>query len=223
MNESFHIWQIILDAGLLVKLVLITLFALSFGSWVIVFLRKKICDDSEKDLTEFMQLFWSGIDISQLYDDIVSDRSRYLCGVHAIFTGGFKEYLRLRDIGISEHELFLQGMQRAINAAMIREEERLSSQLSFLATVGSVSPYIGLFGTVWGIMITLLNIVDTSGFNPTDVIPDLAEALIPTAFGLVAAIPAVVAYNRFAMRLDRLMRSYEAFNEEFINVLLRHG
>jgi len=221
MNGS--LWELVASASFVVQVVLVLLLGLSFASWMVIFMRFRAFRGRERILRTFVERFWSGEDLRRIYTEILRDRKNPLVGMMDLFVVGLQEFDRLLEwAGGDDSDAVLQGARRAMRAAMMREEEVLSRQLSLLATVGSISPFVGLFGTVWGIMIALLDVVEVAGFNPVAIIPSLAEALIPTACGLLAAIPAVIAYNRFLSWLDRLMHRYEAFLEEFTSILYRH-
>lgn len=172
-------------------------------------------------LAEFESQFWSGADLNQLYNNL-DRRKQSLNGLETIFYSGFNEFLRLRQRGL-HFDALMDGVQRSMRVAHARESDKLENQLSFLATVGSTSPYVGLFGTVWGIMTSFQALGHASQATISMVAPGISEALIATAMGLFAAIPAVIAYNRYATMVDRLSNHYHTFLEEFTSILHRQG
>jgi biopolymer transport protein TolQ len=219
LSEELSIFQLIADASLLVQLVMLSLVLASVVSWMMIFQRWFFLRQVERDIEEFEEHFWSGIDLRQLYGELVEEDD--LTGVESAFVAGFKEYTRLAEDGAGDPDAIMQGVQRAMRIALTREEERLETHLPFLATVGSTSPYIGLFGTVWGIMNSFRSLANMTQATLASVAPGISEALIATAMGLFAAIPAVIAYNRFSARADAMMKRYEAFSEELISILHR--
>ncbi len=220
MSESMSIWSLIIDASLVVQLVMLILVGLSFTSWYIIWRRKTILGAAKRSIVEFEDRFWSGIDLSRLYVQINSSANQN-SGQENIFRAGFKEFARLRKNQQAEAEVVMEGAERAMRVALLREQEKLDENLSFLATVGSTSPYIGLFGTVWGIMNSFLGLANEKQASLAIVAPGIAEALIATAMGLVAAIPAVIAYNRFSSTVDSVLHRYETFSDEFSGILHR--
>jgi biopolymer transport protein TolQ len=220
LAEPLSIYQLIADASLLVQLVMLTLVLASMISWVMIFQRWFALNNIERAIDDFEEYFWSGIDLRQLYDELeASDRS--LTGIESMFVSAFKEYGKLSGDSGVDADALMQGVQRAIRVSMTREEETLGTHLPFLATVGSTSPYIGLFGTVWGIMNSFRQLATMGQATLAAVAPGISEALIATAMGLFAAIPAVISYNRFSARADILMNRYNTFAEEFISILHR--
>ncbi|MFB3105465.1 MAG: protein TolQ, partial [Pseudomonadales bacterium] len=167
----------------------------------------------------FEDHFWSGIDLRQLYSEL--DGEDDLTGIEKVFVAGFKEYSRLSDQSGADTESIMQGAQRSMRVALTREEESLETHLVFLATVGSTSPYVGLFGTVWGIMNSFRGLANMTQATLATVAPGISEALIATAMGLFAAIPAVIGYNRFSARVEVLMKRYNAFSDELTGILYR--
>ena len=224
MNEAadLSIIALITNASLLVKLVMGLLAVLSFCSWWFIFRKTFEISKAQKNTEDFEKQFWSGIDLQTLYLSIQS-RIQHAGAIERIFEAGFREFLKLRtQKGIDRSDL-VSGVRRAMQASYQREMDRLESNLSFLASVGSVSPYIGLFGTVWGIMNAFRGLANVGQATLAHVAPGIAEALVATAIGLFAAIPAVVAYNRFATKVDRLSTRFESFMEEFSNILHRQA
>ena len=210
-------WTLIADASLLVQLVMLILVLASLISWFLIVQRSSLMGAAKRSLTRFEKSFWaSNIDLNQLYKNQPQESE----GVEGIFHAGYREFDHLREQE-SEPDAVMEGVQRAMRVAISREEERLEKHLPFLATVGSVSPYIGLFGTVWGIMNSFIGLSQTEQATLAAVAPGIAEALIATAIGLFAAIPAVIAYNRFAARSEGLISRYYTFAEEFSTILHR--
>jgi biopolymer transport protein TolQ len=220
LAEPLSIYQLIADASLLVQLVMLTLVLASVLSWVMIFQRWFALNNVEKAIDDFEEYFWSGIDLRQLYNELEANDAP-LSGIEAMFVAAFKEYGRLSNQSGVDADALMQGVQRAIRVSMTREEESLGAHLPFLATVGSTSPYIGLFGTVWGIMNSFRQLATMGQATLAAVAPGISEALIATAMGLFAAIPAVIGYNRFSARVDVLMNRYHTFAEEFISILHR--
>ena len=199
MNESLSFWSLVANAGLVVQLVMLILFSASVASWVMIIQRLFYFRQAIRDNEKFEDTFWSGIDLSELYrkgGDI-----EHMSGSETIFRSGFKEYTRLRQQSGIDADAIMQGTERTMRVALSREEEKLDKHLPFLATVGSTSPYIGLFGTVWGIMNSFRSLAQVQQATIATVAPGISEALVATAIGLFAAIPAVMAYNRYATNL----------------------
>jgi biopolymer transport protein TolQ len=219
-GEQLSIIKLVADASLVVQLVLVLLLAASVTSWAIIFNKRALIRSSSQEATKFEALFWSGGDLGSLYRSIESRGGS--TGMSGIFEMGFREFARLRQSGATSDQL-LEGARRAMKVAQLKEIDRLEEQLATLATVGSISPYVGLFGTVWGIMGTFVALGGVQQATLATVAPGIAEALIATAFGLVAAIPAVIAYNRYADKVGRLELRYDAFMEEFSTILQRHA
>ncbi|HEX4938508.1 MAG TPA: protein TolQ [Candidatus Kapabacteria bacterium] len=214
------ILSLIANATIPVKIVMLILLSLSVASWYMIWQRQTVMSKTQKAQTSFEERFWSGIDLSRLFVQVNTDPNPH-CGQENIFRAGFKEFARLRKNLNSDPDSVMEGTERAMRVALLREQEKLETHLPFLATVGSTSPYIGLFGTVWGIMHSFLNLANQQQATLAAVAPGIAEALIATAIGLFAAIPAVVGYNRFSAVVDRLLHSYETFSDEFSSILHR--
>lgn len=223
MNASsdMSIISLVTGASLPVQLVMLILLIVSLISWWFIFIKVSTLKSAEKSADEFEKLFWSGRDLNKLYEGVTEGRAKRR-GLASIFEGGFREYARLKRQGGLEISDVTESARRAMRASFNREMDELDSHLPFLASVGSVSPYIGLLGTVWGIMNAFLGLANTAQATLSHVAPGIAEALIATAIGLFAAIPAVIAYNRFASNVDRLAVRYESFMEEFTNILQRN-
>ncbi|AZS52272.1 protein TolQ [Entomomonas moraniae] len=214
------LWGLVSQATWVVQLIMLALFTASLISWVIIFQRGKVMRSAKRGLDDFEDQFWSGMDLSKLYRQVTNDPDPD-CGVEQVFKSGFKEFSRLSQLPGMEPEAITVGTQRAMRVAIAREEEKLQNHLPFLATVGSTSPYVGLFGTVWGIMHAFMGLANVQQATLSTVAPGIAEALIATAIGLFAAIPAVIGYNRFTARSETLLNRYETFAEEFQAILHR--
>lgn len=223
MNDSLNVWGLIVTATLPVKFVMLILMAASVTSWVMIFQRWMVLSAADRGMQVFEKRFWSGMDLSQLFREGSNQQkdNKPTGGMENIFRAGFKEFMRLRQQGNIDTEAVMGGAQRAMRVAYSREEEKLEKNLTFLATVGSVTPYIGLFGTVIGIMNSFINLASQNQASLQVVAPGIAEALIATAMGLFAAIPAVVAYNRYSSRVDTITSNYSTFTEEFASILHR--
>ena len=221
MNESHSILQLILQAGPVVKVIIAMLLFASLASWTIIFRKRRLLSQAESEANRFESTFWSGGDLGKLYRAI-GTRNRATVGMESIFEAGFGEFSRLRTQNVPAAEL-LEGVRRTMRVAQLREIDRLEASIATLATVGSTSPYVGLFGTVWGIMGAFQGLGDAQQATLAMVAPGIAEALIATAAGLFAAIPAVVAYNRYADKMSRLELRYDAFMDEFSTLLQRHA
>ncbi len=222
MSPDLSILNLVLHASLVVQLVLLILVVASVMSWTLILDRGRVLGQARKTANAFEERFWSGGDLSALYKDLSADEQGNI-GLAAIFRAGFKEYVRLRKLEGSELMDVLQGAERSMRVALSREMDRLDAHLSFLATVGSTSPYVGLFGTVWGIMHAFHALGNVDQATLALVAPGISEALVATAIGLLAAIPAVVAYNRYSNQVERLNNRYEEFMEEFSTLLQRQG
>lgn len=222
IHPDMAIWALVMQASIIVKIVLVILVLASLFSWWYIFVKMFTLRKAKKLAEEFEREFWGGSDIVGLYQRSASGRYETQ-GMERIFEAGFKEFLKLKSKSGSDIGALMDGSRRAMKAAFQRELDFLERHLSFLATVGSVSPYIGLFGTVWGIMNAFRGLSNVAQATLAQVAPGIAEALIATAIGLFAAIPAVIAYNRYAAEIDRLANRYESFIEEFSNILQRQA
>ncbi len=221
MNEPLSIWTVVAEATLVVQLVMLILAMASITSWVMIFQRAFYLRRVEREIAAFEDEFWSGRDLRELYTELSAEEEGGVTGIEGVFLAGFREYSRMSERGVSDPDAVMQGVQRAMRVALQREEEQLERNLPFLATVGSTSPYIGLFGTVWGIMNSFRSLAAVGQATLATVAPGISEALIATAIGLFAAIPAVIAYNRFAARVEVLMNRYTGFAEELSSILHR--
>jgi biopolymer transport protein TolQ len=219
------VWHLIANASITVQLVMLILLFASVISWFLIVQRALFFRGAHAELESFEQEFWSGIDLSQLFrqGNARAEDGGELVGMESIFRAGFKEFSRLRQQGATDPDAVMEGAQRAMRVAMSREQEKMEKSLPFLATVGSTSPYIGLFGTVWGIMTSFQGLANVQQATIQTVAPGISEALIATAMGLFAAIPAVIAYNRFASSVDFLSNKYDTFAEEFSSILHRQA
>ncbi|MEO7199956.1 MAG: protein TolQ [Dokdonella sp.] len=222
MNSELNVLGLIWGASLPVKLVLILLVGFSVSSWFIIFRKKALLNAANAGANAFEERFWSGADLATLFKEVTSSGER-ISGTAAIFESGFREFARQRQRRGGDSRSMLEGAQRAMRVSQSREVEKLEQNLEYLANVGSISPYVGLFGTVWGIMIAFQGLANVKEATIAMVAPGISEALIATAMGLFAAIPAVWAYNRFATSVDRVSLRYETFLEEFSSILQRQA
>jgi biopolymer transport protein TolQ len=224
ITQDLDLLNLILHASLVVKLVLLILVLASLVSWWYIFLKLFSIRRATKQAEGFEHDFWGGTDLAGIYQRASSGHYA-VEGMERIFEAGFKEFLKSKNRVGADIGALMEGVRRAMKATYQREIDHLDSHLSFLATVGSVSPYIGLFGTVWGIMHAFRSLSNVAQATLVQVAPGIAEALIATAIGLFAAIPAVIAYNRYTHQIDRLASRYESFMEEVSNILQRqaHG
>jgi biopolymer transport protein TolQ len=216
VNGDLSFLSLIMGASIPVQIVMLILILASLFSWKYIFIKIKTIKAAEEDAEEFEKYFWAGAQLKQLYDS-ASAMGANVGGLKAIFNAGYKEYIVARSSDQKLDKQTKDSVRRAMQVAYNRELDALERHLPFLASVGSVSPYIGLFGTVWGIMNSFIGLSNVAQSTLAQVAPGIAEALIATAIGLFAAIPAVIAYNRFAAKVDRLAIRYESFMEEFIN------
>lgn len=222
MTTDLSFIELIMNASMIVKLVMLTLLMASFTSWTMIFKKRSILNKARRDADQFEEGFWSAEDLTPLYNKITSKRNSSN-GMERIFESGFREFARLRKQKSIEPDAILEGSQRAMRVTMNKEIEDIETNLPFLATVGSTSPYIGLFGTVWGIMNSFRSLGEVQQATISMVAPGISEALIATAMGLFAAIPAVIAYNRFSNDVERLINRYDIFTEEFASILHRYA
>ncbi|MEE8529281.1 MAG: protein TolQ [Nitrosomonadaceae bacterium] len=222
VTQDMSLLNLISSASLPVQLVMAVLLIASFMSWWYIFRKLFTIREEIKQSDEFEHIFWKGADLNELYQGVVN--ARYSAGsMERIFESGFREFIKHNRQSGTDVGAVMDGTRRAMRATYQREMDRLESHLAFLATVGSVSPYIGLFGTVWGIMNSFRGLSNVTQATIAHVAPGIAEALIATAMGLFAAIPAVIAYNRYAHNIDRLSTRFESFMEELSNVLQRQA
>jgi biopolymer transport protein TolQ len=222
VSHDLTIISMIVNASIVVKVVMAILLLASMLSWTYIFMKMFSIRRARRLADEFEREFWGGSDLVGLYQRAASGRYATV-GLERIFEAGFKEFLKLKGRPGSDLSALLDGTRRAMKATYQREMDTLESHLSFLATVGSVSPYIGLFGTVWGIMNAFRGLSNVAQATLAQVAPGIAEALVATAMGLFAAIPAVIAYNRYSHDIDRLASRYESFMEELQNILQRQA
>ena len=220
MNEMSFI-HLVANASLPVQIVMLILLLASVLSWAIIYIKWGFLKQNRQEATTFEGRFWSGINLSDLFSQL-STRQDKRFGMEAIFENGFREFARARKAELPTGEV-INASHRSMKVSMSREIDQLETQLSFLATVGSVSPYIGLFGTVWGIMDSFRALAGVQQATLAMVAPGISEALIATAMGLLAAIPAVIAYNNFSSQIDQLISRYENFVEEFTGILQRQA
>jgi biopolymer transport protein TolQ len=218
--EKMSIWSLVANASLVVQLVMVLLLLASVLSWIMIFQRHFVLTKARKSLRKFEDRFWSGVDLGQLFRDI-NHTPNEDCGAENIFRAGIKEYSRMTQQPGYDPDAVMEAIQRSMRVALAREEDKLETHLPFLATVGSTSPYIGLFGTVWGIMNSFRGLANVHQATLASVAPGISEALIATAIGLFAAIPAVIAYNRYSAKVEYLLGNYETFADEFSSILHR--
>lgn len=222
-DQGIDFVQLILHASLPVQLVMGILLFVSIASWAIIFRKKRVIDRAMDEAEAFEERFWSGADLAKLQSDAERKGDNRM-GMESIFEAGMREYRRiLQQRGNVDSRMQIEAAQRAMRATTARELDGLEHNLEFLANVGSISPYIGLFGTVWGIMISFQGLAKLKEATIATVAPGISEALIATAMGLFAAIPAVWAYNRYATRVERIASRYDTFAEEFSSILQRHS
>jgi len=216
--DQMSLWELISNASLLVQFVMLVLFAASTVSWFMIVQRGLYLNNARKKFTHFENVFWSGADLNELYID---GREREIDGAENVFRAGFREFNRLVKQGSTDPDAIMEGAERAMRVALSREEDKLNANLPFLASVASTSPYVGLFGTVWGIMQSFRGLANVQQATLAVVAPGISEALIATAMGLFAAIPAVLAFNRFSTLSESLSTNYQTFAEEFSSILHR--
>ena len=223
LTQDLDIWTLILHASFVVKVVMVLLIAVSFMSWMFIFQKWFSIRRANSQTDKFEREFWSGNDLNALYQGAVNQRHT-IGSLERIFEAGFREFAKLRSGQRGgEASDIVDGARRAMRATFQREMDFLERHLAFLASTGSVSPYVGLFGTVWGIMHAFRSLANVQQATLAQVAPGIAEALVATAIGLFAAIPAVVAYNRYSHDIERLANRFESFMEEFSNILHRQA
>lgn len=222
-QDDLSIISLILNASFLVQSVMAILFVASVMSWIMIVQRGIFLHQAQSKLVEFEDTFWSGVDLEQFYQQLTikAKEDGVTHGIENVFRAGFREFTRLTQTDKADPDAVMEGADRAMRVALSREDEKLGANLPFLANVASVSPYIGLFGTVWGIMVTVRGLGMMQQATLAAVAPGISEALIPTAMGLFAAIPAVIAYNRYAAKVEAINTSYETFSDEFSSILHR--
>ncbi|MET1218339.1 MAG: protein TolQ [Glaciecola sp.] len=220
MSTDMSFIGLFLQASLVVQLVMVLLIVISITSWAFIIQRSRALKYAKSSLDEFEETFWSGADLNKLYQSLASQS--HISGVDSIYVAGFREFVRLRKSN-AQGDVVVEGAARSMRVALSREVDMLESRLSFLATAGSISPYIGLFGTVWGIMNAFIALGQVQQATLAMVAPGIAEALIATAIGLFAAIPAVIAYNKFSNQVEKIENGYANFMEEFVAILQRQS
>ncbi len=220
MNDH-SLLSLVINASLPVQLVMLILLAASVFSWALMYVKRGYIRQAKAEATTFEGRFWSGVNLSDLFSQMTAREMRRF-GLEAIFENGFREFARARKAELNNSEM-VRSAHRAMKVSMAREIEQLENNLPFLATVGSVSPYVGLFGTVWGIMESFRALAGVQQATLAMVAPGISEALIATAMGLLAAIPAVIAYNKFTSDIDVMIVRYENFLEEFTGILQRQA
>ena len=222
LTQDLDIWTLIVHASVVVKAVMALLLIVSFMSWMFIFQKWFVIRRAVAQTVKFEREFWGGQDLNALYQGAVNHRHS-IGSLERVFEAGYREFAKLRGQRETEKSDMVDGARRAMRATFQREMDFLERHLAFLASTGSVSPYVGLFGTVWGIMHAFRSLANVQQATLAQVAPGIAEALIATAIGLFAAIPAVIAYNRYAEQVTRLEARYDAFMEEFSTILQRHA
>jgi biopolymer transport protein TolQ len=222
MTSDLSILELVLGASIIVKLVLALLILASLTSWAIILRKRAELGKARLAADKFEQSFWSGGDLTAMFRAIDQSR-RVTQGMESIFEAGFREFTRMRQQGGYAADVLIEGCRRGMRVALLKETDRLEKSLSTLATVGSISPYVGLFGTVWGIMNAFSGLGNVQQATLAMVAPGIAEALVATAVGLFAAIPAVIAYNRYADQVSRIELRYDSFMDELTTILQRHA
>ncbi len=222
MTADMSVISLLWNASIPVQIVILLLVAASVASWSIIFTKRRLIRRTKDASDEFEAAFWSGGDLNSLYRSATQAKGGSI-GMAGIFEAGFREFNRALTAGSLDPEKIIEECRRAMRVAQMREVDRLEQGLATLATIGSTSPYVGLFGTVWGIMGAFMGLANVQSATLAVVAPPIAEALIATAMGLFAAIPAVIAYNRYADKVVRLEYRYDGFTEEFSSILQRHA
>jgi len=220
MQGDLQVWQLVLDASWMVKFVMLILLLASVSSWMIIFRKRQMLNEATRRADNFEERFWSGTSLANLYQELSEAEA---AGMERLFEAGFSEFTRMQEQRKTSADRAVEGAERAMRISLTRETDQLEHHLSFLATVGSTSPYIGLFGTVWGIMTSFHALANVNQATIAMVAPGISEALIATAMGLFAAIPAVIAYNKYSNQVERLELRYENFKEEFSSILHRQA
>ena len=222
MTTDMSMVSLVMEASFPVQLVLLILLAASFASWSIIFTKRRLISRTKSASDDFEASFWSGGDLNTLYRN-ASRQKGGSTGMASMFESGFREFNRVSQHGGVESDQIVEECRRAMRVSQMREVDKLEQSLATLATIGSTSPYVGLFGTVWGIMNSFRALGNVQSATLAMVAPGIAEALVATAMGLFAAIPAVIAYNRYADKVARLEIRYDGFMEEFSSILQRHA
>jgi len=222
MTADVSVIGLLIEASLPVQIVMLLLIIASLMSWSIIFTKRRLIRRTRNASDEFEAAFWSGGDMNTLYSSATRTKGGSM-GMSSIFEAGFREFNRAIQAGGNSPDKIVEECRRAMRVAQMREVDRLEQGLATLATIGSTSPYVGLFGTVWGIMGAFMGLANVQSATLAVVAPPIAEALIATAMGLFAAIPAVIAYNRYADKVVRLEYRYDGFTEEFSSILQRHA
>jgi biopolymer transport protein TolQ len=222
MNADMSVISLLWEASMPVQIVMLLLLGASLSSWSIIFTKRRLIRQTKDASDEFEAAFWSGGDLNALYRGVTQIKGGSI-GMAGIFESGFREFNRAMQSGESSTDKVVEECRRAMRVAQMREVDRLEHSLATLATIGSTSPYVGLFGTVWGIMGAFMGLANVQSATLAVVAPPIAEALIATAMGLFAAIPAVIAYNRYADKVVRIEYRYDGFTEEFSSILQRHA
>lgn len=222
MSGGFSFWSLVFQADIVVQLIMLILVIGSVWSWAIMIRRYQITKTAKQEARNFTKMFWANRNIAKLYQHLSSD-SGNLQGLAYIFGCGFREFLRLKKQDDLQGAVILEGVERSMRVAMMQESEKLEHQISLLGTLGAIAPYVGLLGTVWGIMASFTTLGGVEQATLSMVAPHIAEALIATALGLFVAIPAVVGYNRFSKSVDTVLLAYENFQDELCSLLYREA
>lgn len=223
MNNQLNLGKLLSDASIPVLAVMALLLFASIWSWWMIFRKHSALRAASREANAFEDRFWSGADLAQLFKEVTANGPTQ--GLASVFEAGFREFARLRSRKSLDSRIMLEGAQRSMRVALSREVDRLEAHLNNLATIGSISPYVGLFGTVWGILIAFQGLAGPDAATATiaSVAPGISEALVATAMGLFAAIPAVIFYNRFSNQVERVELRYDTFQEEFSSILQRQA
>ena len=221
MNESVSIVALIANASIVVQLVMLLLVLASLFSWIVIFQRGRLLAASRKQMLDFEDRFWSGVDLNELYREC--QQNEHPSAAENVFMAGLKEFGKMRQQSPGDPEAMMAGVQRAMRIAITRETEELENHLPMLATIGSTSPYVGLFGTVWGIMHSFQGLASVKQATIATVAPGISEALVATAMGLLAAIPAVIFYNRYVVKTEKFQTALVTFADEFSALLYRQA
>ncbi|MBK2124111.1 protein TolQ [Fangia hongkongensis] len=222
MANNLSFWHLIANADIVVQLIMLILVVGSVWSWAIMIQRYQVTKQAKLEAKRFAREFWSSGNISKIYQKLSANKTQ-VKGMSYLFSCGFREFLRLRKQGNLHGDVVLEGVERSMRVAMMQESEKLEHQISLLGTIGSIAPYVGLLGTVWGIMASFTALGGVEQATLSMVAPHIAEALIATALGLFVAIPAVVGYNRFSKSVDAVLLEYENFQDELCTLLYREA
>lgn len=222
MSNNLSFWHLVLNADIVVQLIILILIVGSIWSWAIMIQRYQVLKSAKTEARSFAKRFWSSGNINKVYQELQHNKHKNQ-GLSYLFSCGFREFMRLRKQGELHGDVVLEGVERSMRVAMMQESEKLEHQISLLGTIGSIAPYVGLLGTVWGIMASFTALGGVEQATLSMVAPHIAEALIATALGLFVAIPAVVGYNRYSRLVDGVLLEYENFQDELCTLLYREA